>query len=268
MPDQPLTATLILSRAGSSRVGGDRIRLLSAIAEQGSIAAAAREVGLSYKAAWDAVGILNNLFAEPLVIAAPGGRAGGGALVTPLGRALIDGFGQIETAVSRALSSLETGLAGAAHPQGALDVFRSFLMQTSTRNTFRCTVRQVTQGAVNSVVRMRLTEACSLTASITERSAEEMGLEPGTEVYALIKAPFVMLAPGAMCGRVSASNVLTGTISARQDGAVHSELVLDIGGGKSVTSIITRDSAERLALKEGDTATALFKASHVILALP
>lgn len=141
-------------------------------------------------------------------------------------------------------------------------------MQTSTRNAFRCTVTKVTEGAVNSIVDMALTDDQQLTAVITERSASEMGIAEGTEVYALVKASFVMLAPGAFTGPVSARNLLAGTVSARNDGAVNSEIVLDIGNGKSVTSIITIESARRLGLEPGVTATALFKAGHVIIALP
>lgn len=268
MPQTPgqLAAALSLSREGGARVGHDRIRLLQAVAEEGSIAAAARVVGLSYKAAWDAIGTLNNLFPQPVVVMAQGGRSGGGARVTPAGLALIDNFLRLEAALSEALGRLDAAL-GAADPSVS-NLFRSITMQTSTRNAFRCTVSRVVEGAVNTVVEMALTESQTLTAVITERSAAEMGLHVGSTVYALVKAPFVTLAPGVLSTPVSARNVLTGTITAREDGAVNSEITIGIGEGKTVTAIITLESAERLDLKLGDTATALFKATHVIVAMP
>jgi molybdate transport system regulatory protein len=58
----PVQAVLQLRKGPASRVGPDRIRLLTAIQAHGSITAAAKEVGLSYKGAWDAVQALNNLF--------------------------------------------------------------------------------------------------------------------------------------------------------------------------------------------------------------
>jgi molybdate transport system regulatory protein len=58
-------------------VGLERIALLEAVARLGSISAAAKQVGLSYKGAWDGVQALNNLFDAPLVNAAPGGKAAG-----------------------------------------------------------------------------------------------------------------------------------------------------------------------------------------------
>ncbi len=90
-PDDRLHATILFEKS-RGRVGADRIDLLRAIAATGSISAAARSVGLSYKAAWDAVQVLNNLFDRPLVLPSAGGSAGGASLVTPAGMATIAAF--------------------------------------------------------------------------------------------------------------------------------------------------------------------------------
>jgi molybdate transport system regulatory protein len=74
---------LILGHGRSGHVGARRIALLEAIGEHGSITAAAKTVGLSYKGAWDAVQALNNLFDQALVVSRAGGRQGGAASVTP-----------------------------------------------------------------------------------------------------------------------------------------------------------------------------------------
>ncbi|MGP3698498.1 TOBE domain-containing protein [Rhodobacter sp. NSM] len=141
-------------------------------------------------------------------------------------------------------------------------------MQTSTRNTFRCTVARVTQGTVSAEVELALTDGHRLTSVITERSAEDMGLREGSEVFALIKSTFVMLAAGEDPGRISACNQLAGKVSSREDGPVNSEITLDLGEGKAITAIITRKSADSLSLVPGAAAIALFKASHVIIAMP
>src|SRR5690625_6238160 len=60
-----------------------RMALLASIHEHGSIAAAARHINLSYKAAWDAVHTINSLASEPLIICATGGTRGGGAWLSP-----------------------------------------------------------------------------------------------------------------------------------------------------------------------------------------
>src|SRR5208282_6662 len=69
--------SLELSRRGRKFVGRDRIDLLEAIGRLGSISRAAKEVNLSYKTAWEAVDLMNNLAQKPLLIRAIGGQHGG-----------------------------------------------------------------------------------------------------------------------------------------------------------------------------------------------
>ena len=73
MPPDPISSSLTVGRGRQGRIGADRIALVEAIAREGSITQAAKSLGLSYRAAWDAVQALNNLFDRPLVIARPGG---------------------------------------------------------------------------------------------------------------------------------------------------------------------------------------------------
>ncbi len=84
---------------------------------------------------------------------------------------------------------------------------------------------------------------------------------------ALIKASFVILAPGEEPVRTSARNRLPGVVIRHEVGAVNNEVALDLGQGKTITATITRGSGEELGLKVGDRAQALIKASHVILAV-
>jgi molybdate transport system regulatory protein len=84
------------------RVGPGKITLLEAIAEAGSISAAARSLGMSYRRAWELVAELNKTFSSPVVERITGGAGGGGAKLTRLGEALVLGFRDIEAAASRA----------------------------------------------------------------------------------------------------------------------------------------------------------------------
>ena len=81
-----VAATLSLRRADKAFLGGDRIDLLEAIDRFGSITRAAREVGVSYKTAWDAVDAMNNAAERPLVERAVGGLGGGGTMLTGEGK--------------------------------------------------------------------------------------------------------------------------------------------------------------------------------------
>ena len=259
-----LKALLQLRGGADARVGPERIRLLEAIARLGSISAAAKEAGLSYKGAWDAVQALNNLSGRPLVLAQPGGRAGGAAQVTPAGRALVAAFFRLEQELAAVAERLGEGLAA----DGAVeDVIWSLGMKTTARNALSGVVREVRDGAVNAEVVLEVSGAVRIVAIVTRESVRELDLKPGRRAAALIKSSFVVLAAGEEPLRTSARNCLKGVVVSHERGAVNDELVLQIDEGKTLAATVTRESADALGLKVGAPAQALVKASHVILAV-
>ena len=106
-----------------------------------------------------------------------------------------------------------------------------------------------------------------ITAVITREAVDDLALAPGREAIAVIKSSFVILAAGDAPIRTSARNCLAGTVARREDGAVNTEIVLELALGKTITAVITRQSADALNLIVGAPAQALIKASHVILAV-
>ena len=84
-----LRLTLRLDVGGRPTLGPGKARLLEFIGETGSISAAARAMGMSYRRAWMLVDSLNASFAAPLVAARPGGTGGGGAILLPLGAEVV-----------------------------------------------------------------------------------------------------------------------------------------------------------------------------------
>jgi molybdate transport system regulatory protein len=83
-------------QGGSILFGPGRADLLELIQDHGSIAAAGRQMGMSYKRAWALVDSMNTTFAAPLVEAAKGGAGGGGAKLTPLGIELLSAYRTLE----------------------------------------------------------------------------------------------------------------------------------------------------------------------------
>ncbi|MFN3647333.1 MAG: winged helix-turn-helix domain-containing protein [Gemmobacter sp.] len=69
--------------------GPGKAELLERIDRTGSIAAAGREMGMSYKRAWELIGTLNAMFQAPLVTSTRGGPGGGGAVLTDMGREVL-----------------------------------------------------------------------------------------------------------------------------------------------------------------------------------
>src|SRR6476469_8895604 len=94
MPDTRLSIRLDLT--SGDRIGPGKIALLEAIQASGSISAAARRLGMSYRRAWLLVDQINQSLQEPAVAAATGGRQGGGAALTPSGERVIELYRSIE----------------------------------------------------------------------------------------------------------------------------------------------------------------------------
>jgi len=239
-----LKGTLSLDTELGRFLGEPRIRLLEAIGQLGSISQAAKRVPLSYKAAWESVEAINNLAAMPVVERVVGGRAGGGARLTPYGIQLVALYRAMEEASQRMLARLTAamGEGSAVDLKQFQTLLRSMSMKISARNQYVGPVTALREGAVNFEVRMRLDGENSLVANITKESAEVLGLGIGTEVMALVKASSVLLMTDEGA-RTSARNHLWGEVCAIHQGAVNSEVTLALPSGKTVTAIVSVPSA-------------------------
>jgi molybdate transport system regulatory protein len=99
-----------------ARIGPGKTKLLESIRDTGSISAAARDMGMSYKRAWVLLDSINQAFTEPVVTAAPGGAGGGGAILTPFG-AVLERYNRIlDRAATNAVDDL-AALARRARPE-------------------------------------------------------------------------------------------------------------------------------------------------------
>jgi molybdate transport system regulatory protein len=90
--------------ASGLRIGPGKIALLEAIRATGSISAAARSLGMSYRRAWLLIEDLNNGLREPVVMTESGGRRGGGATLTSVGKRVIELYREIESQASSSAS--------------------------------------------------------------------------------------------------------------------------------------------------------------------
>src|SRR4051794_8078598 len=84
--DWQLRVGVWVERHGRTVLGGERLALLEGLDQGGSITAAARQAGISYRHAWVTIRAINEAAGEPLVTASVGGNQGGGAALTPSGR--------------------------------------------------------------------------------------------------------------------------------------------------------------------------------------
>ena len=243
--------------------GADRVALLEAIRDTGSMTRAAQAVGISYKTAWDRVQGMNNVSRLPLVERSAGGAGGGGTVLTPHALALVAAFRELEQAHAQVLARLPASL---AQPRDLLGALATLGLRTSARNQLVGTVVRVTKGAVNASVELKLPGADDrLHATLTMASLRELGLKRGVPAVALVKAPSVFIAlesPGAL---LSVRNALAGQVTKIDAGAVNTEVQARLAGGQTMVAMVSRDSVARLALRAGVAVRLLFQEASVIL---
>jgi len=138
-------------------------------------------------------------------------------------------------------------------------------MKVSARNVLAGTVEKVTKGAVNAEIDLQLEGGEKIAAIITNASANALKLKKGTAAFAVVKASEVMIGTEMDSAKLSARNVLEGVVSKVQEGAVNSEVTLTLPGGSKVVASITKASVKRLGLKKGTKASAVIKASNVMV---
>ena len=116
---------LFLKLDAETRIGHGKVALLEGIEETGSISAAGRRLGMTYRRAWELVAHLNAAFGRAVVTAQSGGAGGGGAHLTDLGREVVERYRALQAATEAAaaphVAALEAQIAAAAAQDGLDD---------------------------------------------------------------------------------------------------------------------------------------------------
>jgi len=156
--------------------------LLRRVAETHSLTQAAKEVGISYRNAWDRVKVMEEKLQTRLVETKVGGKTGGGATLTEQGNQLLKEFRKTRKLLFNILDDKEA--------------WEDVGYRLSARNRLRAKVVEVKRGSVTSQVKMRLISANTLTSIITNEAVEDLSLEEGDEVEAIVKSTDVLVAKG------------------------------------------------------------------------
>lgn len=255
-----------LGTEGGSPIPANRILLLEAIAESGSISQAAKAAGLSYRGAWNALDDLNGLSETPLVSTNIGGKGGGGAHLTPAGRHLIS----VYRAMEQLQRSLLRDIAALPDAASSLQTLRKLMLKTSARNQLYGTVShiapghsndQITLTHSNDQITLTLPGGLALLATITRESTELLELKPGSAVAALIKASWVRLTAGHNPSAVSGDNALHGHISPLLRESGQAEVAILLTNGLSLVAQV--DKVEAWPLHQ--PVTAHIAAGNIIL---
>lgn len=263
-----LTGRLTLQTPLGAVLSESRIRLLEAIDRCGSLNRAAREVPLSYKAAWEALDTMNRLAPEPLVERLTGGRGGGGTRLTGYARQLVRLHRAMESSQQDILDRIGPVPDDVDAPT-LRGLIRRLGMRSSARNQFATRVTALSERGGLVDVRLQLGDAeaaasgPTLLATITPESAELLGLAPGREVWALVKAPAVRLVVRPARRPPPGRNQLAGRVVQLRPGATRTAVTLDLGGGEALHAAVPAQAAA--ALQPGDAAWAVFDGDQVVL---
>ena len=138
-------------------------------------------------------------------------------------------------------------------------------MKISARNVFEGTITALVDDAVNAEVEITTPGGDRIVAVVTEGSVQSLGLTVGKPAMALVKAPWVIIVTDDSGVKLSARNQLAGTVQHIEKGAINSEIAIELPGGTLVHAVITNEAVMELGLKPGAPATALIKASHVVI---
>ena len=259
--------TLLLE--GSLRLGGgldDRFfALLAAVEEAGSLTRAARATGYSYKGAWLLLERAETLAQAPLLARSAGGAGGGGTRLTPAGAQLLGAWQQLQTDHQQFLRAQAQRLAST--PLAAL--FRRMSMQSTARNQFVGRIGQLSKGPVSSWVQLQMADGRPLVAQLSTAALQRLKLKKGQEAQALVKASDVLLVTDFGGLALSADNQLEGTVARVQKGGSGALVVLQLPGSAArISASVTLEAVETLGLRVGQAATAVFKATDVLVAAP
>ncbi|ACB96221.1 transcriptional regulator, ModE family [Beijerinckia indica subsp. indica ATCC 9039] len=242
-------------------ISRERITLLEAVMQHGSITRGAEIAGFSYKTAWNAVHDINDLLPYPAFIIHSGGIQSG-AEITEEGRRLIAIFRHLEKKLGRISDMIaEKGL---KNDRDLL--FWGMAMRLSTRNAFRCTVKNVLSAPINVLVQLQISPECEIAAVLTSTSVQELGLVVGCPAVVLVNASSVILTTTEEPPRISAWNKIPGTVLTYIKDETNFEVIVDIGDGMTITSIISCEETEEGDFHPGKKVWAIFKTSDVIIA--
>lgn len=259
-----MQAEILLTLKLQQRLFADprRIALLKQIEQTGSISQGAKNAGISYKSAWDAINEMNQLSEHTLVERATGGKGGGGAMVTRYGQRLIqlyDLLGQIQQKAFDVLSDDD-----AMPLNSLLAAISRFSLQTSARNQWFGTITALDHQQVQQHVDVLLADGeTSLKVAVTTQSVQRLSLEQGKEVLVLLKAPWVGITQDRSLAS-KADNQFHGHVSHIERSETQCEVLMTLPDGQQLCATVP--VADMQDLSEGAEVTAYFNADKVILA--
>jgi molybdate transport system regulatory protein len=262
MTSQPSWVEGELRLAGS--LDNRIIGMLKAIKQTGSLNQAAKQVGLSYKGAWQILERANNSAPQILVATAIGGSKGGGSTLTEAGEALLALFSRLEQHHQQFLAELNRSLA--INPETLL-LLQRLVIKTSSRNQLFGRVLAIRAAVVKAEVTVELKGGEHIVTTVDISSIDELGLKTGVDAVLLINSSDISLITDANTVQFSARNRLYGSVVRVQQDSLSSEVIVLLPSGEILTASITQQSVQDLVLAPNLPVWVMFKSNAPMLGI-
>ena len=244
-----LLSKLFLSSEGDAFVTPERMELLKRVLKTGSMSAGAKDMGKSYKWAWDSIEQMNTLSTQPLVSKSSGGKGGGGAEVTPFARELIDYYDELEKIHQSKIANYEERFNNA---------FETGNFAYDIASTLHGSVAELVCNGANCEVLIEYGES-----RLKAKCKKELGLTKAASIAFMVESNQIVIAKQAV--EISAQNLLVGEITEITEEGKRVYLTLLLPTEEKLKVLITSDSLSQLELRVGETCFAYFKTYNITI---
>lgn len=249
-----LESDLHLTALSEEFLSPKRVQLLENITIYGSMAKAAKALGISYKTAWAWIEKMNMLSSKPLVQRISGGKGGGGTIVTAFAKELVCRFKELEALHHKHLESLNR----------SLEFFDNGSMQDSIFSRLNAEVIKIVEYENRASVDLRLDSSEIISAQVPMDFIKVNVLKVGSQVCVLIESEAVSVSKFNE-KELSSRNRLQTRV---KDITIHEDevlLQLSLSNGEIINAHITYTSYIKLDIKKEDKLLAIFKAYSITL---
>ncbi|MCK9605615.1 MAG: TOBE domain-containing protein [Methylomonas sp.] len=257
-PSQFIEADLRLAGMLDSRMIG----LLRAIDLSGSINQAAKQMGLSYKGAWQIIERANNGSPKVLINTMTGGSKGGGTRLTETGRAFLNLFDRLQIQHQQFLAQLNKDL---LDDPNIILLLQRLVVKTSARNQLFGHIIDIQIGTVSAEVLVKLKDGEQIVVTTTLASIEEMGLRVGADALLLINSSDITLASDADHNAFLVNNRLPCRVLRVQQDQVNAEVMVLLAGGETLAVLNTPKSVIDMGIEPGQHLWVIFNSNAAIL---
>lgn len=236
-----------LEKDEKSFLGSGRVELLKRIETTGSMNAAAKEMKMSYKAAWERVNSMNELADQPLIERKTGGKGGGGTKLTDYAYELIASYEKLELLHRRFIERFSEA---SDSPEHLAKILNRHFLTTSARNQLLCKITHIAYDNIYAKITMQLSSKQKLVSTITATSMSNLNLHVGDEVYAIIKSSDVSVKKEPLLQNDNEHNVLEVSLTDIQSNDTKSELSLRLDEEKELVAVVGNSRADAFEVGE------------------